>query len=298
MKFLFIEKYSNQHCIQKMAGVLSITRSGYYSWKKRGLSNRKYEDLYLIDEIKRFQEDSKHSLGSKKITKLIKQKDEMPLGHNRIARLMKENDLNAKKTKRAWKPKEEKDLKARAKNLLNRDFNVGQINRVWTTDITYVRTLNNWTYLCAVMDIGNREIIGWEYSKYMDAGIATRALENAHLKRNYPEGVMIHSDRGTQFCSKEYKKLLKKRKMIQSLSRRGNCWDNACIESFFSSLKKEWLYPDVLKGITETRNNIFEYIEIYYNRKRPHWTLGCLSPIQYLEPVPFRAIFENKILSK
>ena len=265
MKFQFIDKYSNQHCIQKMARTLSVTRSGYYKWKDRGLSKRKYEDLYLVDEIRKYQKDSKYSLGSKKITKIIKENDKMPLGHNRIARLMKENDLNTKKKKKAWKPKEEKDLKAITKNLLNRDFNVGQINKVWTTDITYVRTINS-----------------WEYSRYMDTGIATRALENAHLKRNYPEGVMIHSDRGTQFCSKEYRELIKKRKMIQSLSRKGNCWDNACIESFFSSLKKEWLYPDVLKGIAETRNDIFEYIEIFYNRKRPHWTLGYLSPIQYL----------------
>lgn len=283
MKFKFIDKYSTQHCIQKMARVFSVSRSGYYAWKNRGLSKRKQEDLHLISEIEKQQEDSKYSLGSKKITKIIKERDEISLGHNRIARLMRENDLNARKKKSAWKPKEEKDLSDTTENLLNRDFTVGQINKAWVTDITYVRTVNSWTYLCAVMDIGNREIIGWEYSRNMDAGIAVHALENALLKRNYPEGVIIHSDRGTQFCSKEYRELIEDAKMIQSLSRKGNCWDNACIESFFSSLKTEWLYPDVLKGITETRNMIFEYIEIFYNRKRPHWTLGYLSPMQYLE---------------
>jgi len=281
MKYRFMEKYSKKHCISKMAKVLKVNRSGYYKWLSGVESERKKDNINLIELIKNYQEEFKFSYGSIRMTEQIRKADKMAIGHNRIARLMKENDLNAKRKRKWRKPKEEKNLKIVIPNVLDREFNVTEPNKVWVSDISYIRTKNGWNYLCVVMDLFSRKIIGWAIASRMDVKLVNVAFYMALFNRKMPKKVLFHTDRGSQYCSNDFQDELEKHKFIQSLSRRGNCWDNACIESFFKSLKYEYLYPLGLKSIPETRDLIFEYIEVFYNRKRLHTTLGYMSPEEY-----------------
>jgi len=281
MKYNFMKEQSQNHRISKMARVLKISRSGYYKWLDNPNSNRELEDELLAQKIKIYQEELKYSYGSKRLTIHIKKVEKIALGHNRVAKLMRENNLGAKRKRRWRKPKEEKDLKSTIPNKLNRKFDVSEPDKVWVSDISYIRTSSGWKYLCAIMDLYSRKIIGWSFAHRMDMPLVLNAFQAAIINRNNPKKVMFHTDRGSQYCSNEFKKVLKKNDFIQSMSRRGNCWDNACIESFFKSLKYEYLYPIGIMNTQETKLNLFEYIEIFYNRKRIHTSLGNRSPEEY-----------------
>ena len=272
---------SKKHCITKMAQLLNVSRSGFYIWLNTPKSETELNNELLILKVKTYQEEFKYSYGSKRLTNHIKKEENISLGHNRVAKLMKINNLGSKRKRKWKKPKEEKDLKSTIPNLLNRNFNVSEPDKVWVSDISYIRTNSGWKYLCAIMDLFSRKIIGWSFAGKMDISLVLNAFPAALTNRRNPEGVMFHTDRGTQYCSIEFKKVLKQNKFIQSMSRRGNCWDNACIESFFKSLKYEYIYPYGIKGTEETRLNLFEYIEIFYNRKRIHTYLGNKSPAEY-----------------
>jgi putative transposase len=281
MKYKFIENQSQKHCISKMARVLKVSRSGYYSWLLEPKSENEINNDKLVIKIKEYQKQLKYSYGSKRLTSHIKKEENISLGHNRVAKLMKKYNLGAKRKRKWKKPKEEKNLKETIPNLLNRNFQVNKPDKVWVSDITYIRTNSGWKYLCAIMDLFSRKIIGWSFAGLMDISLVLNAFSMALSNRGNPKGVMFHSDRGSQYCSMEFKNVLGKNKFIQSMSRRGNCWDNACIESFFKSLKYEYIYPFGILSIYETRINIFEYIEIFYNRKRIHTSLGNKSPEEY-----------------
>jgi len=276
-----MKEQSQNHRISKMARVLKISRSGYYKWLDNPNSNRELEDELLAQKIKIYQEELKYSYGSKRLTLHIKNVEKIALGHNRVAKLMRENNLGAKRKRRWRKPKEEKDLKSTIPNLLDRKFDVSEPDKVWVSDISYIRTSSGWKYLCAIMDLYSRKIIGWSFGHRMDMPLVLNAFQAAIINRKNPKKVMFHTDRGSQYCSNEFKKILKKNDFIQSMSRRGNCWDNACIESFFKSLKYEYLYPIGIMNTQETKLNLFEYIEIFYNRKRIHTSLGNRSPEEY-----------------
>lgn len=281
MKYRFMKKYSKEHCISKMANVLKINRSGYYRWFDSIESERARDNASLIELIKKYQDEFRYSYGSKRMAEHIRKEDKMAVGHNRIAKLMKKNNLNAKRKRKCRKPKEEKNLKIIIPNILDREFYVLEPNKVWVSDISYIRTQNGWNYLCVVMDLYSRKIIGWAIASRMDVELVNAAFYMALFNRKMPKKVLFHTDRGSQYCSNEFQAELKKHKFIQSLSRRGNCWDNACIESFFKSLKYEFLYPSGVKSISETRELIFEYIEVFYNRRRLHSTLDYMSPVEY-----------------
>ncbi|MCP3921063.1 MAG: IS3 family transposase [Desulfobacterales bacterium] len=281
MKYKFMQRESQNHCISKMAEVLKISCSGYYSWLKNGPSKRNKDNNQLFIKIMKYEKELNFTYGSKRLTKYIKQVERIPLGHNRVAKVMKENDIKILRSKKWRKPKESKDLKADIPNLLNREFSVEEPNKVWVSDITYVETIYGWNYLCAIMDLHSRKIVGWHFSNTMDVKLVSKAFENALINRKYPKGVMFHSDRGSQYSSNNFKSLLVKNECTQSMSRRGNCWDNACIESFFKSLKYECLHRFKLLRPDEVRMKIFEYIEAFYNRKRLHSTLGYVSPDDY-----------------
>lgn len=278
---MYMKEYGDTHCKSKMAELFDISRSGYYSFRDRPLSDLECENLMLKKKIKEIQKLSKFSIGAKPMTILLKNELGIPLGHDRVRKIMKKHDLQASKAKKAWKPKEEKDLENPAPNLLDRDFSTGELDSAWVADTSYIQTTRGWHYLCPVMDLGNREIIGWDFSKSPDTEAAARALNNAMLMRNNPEGVIFHTDRGSQFCAKEFQKKLLSNSFIISLSRRGNCWDNACIESFFRGLKHDWLYKYPVQTPEKTRELIFEYIEIIYNRLKPHGSLNMQSPVDF-----------------
>ena len=281
MKYIFMKEQSQNHSISKMARVLKTSRSGYYQWLIAPISNRGQDNELLTQKIKMYQKELKYSYGSKRLTIHIKNVEKIVLGHNRVAKLMRENNLGAKRKRRWRKPKEEKDLQSTIPNILDRNFDVSEPDKVWVSDISYIRTSSGWKYLCAIMDLYSRKIIGWSFAHRMDMPLVMNAFQEAIINRNNPKGVMFHTDRGSQYCSNEFKKVLKKNKFIQSMSRKGNCWDNACIESFFKSLKYEYLYPIGIMSTQETKLNLFEYIEIFYNRKRIHTSLGNRSPEEY-----------------
>ncbi len=282
MKFQFMKKHSSAHCIKTMAKVLEVSRSGYYAWLNRPISNRSLENESLLVLIKDIWERTNKSYGSIRIAREIKKSGFESPGHNRIARIMRRNDIRAIRTKKWKTPKEEKNLTIEIANVLDRKFRVDEPNKVWVSDITYIRTTSGWYYHCAIMDLFNREIIGRSFGNKMDVDFVLEAFSHALENRGNPRGVLFHTDRGSQYCSNIFRKVLALHGFQQSLSRRGNCWDNACIESFFKSLKYEWLYPAGKCSPKEMELLIFEYIEGFYNRTRLHSALGYISPVDYM----------------
>lgn len=270
-----------------MARYFNVSRSGYYFTINTTFSKRKEQEEMLIDNIRTLQKEHKNCLTAKPMTIKLKRKLQIPIGHNRIRRIMKENGLEAERKIKKYRQTEPKTLDMPYINLLNRRFTPGLLDYAWCADTTYIETTEGWNYLCAILEIGNKEIIGWSFSDRIDTDAALCALNNALVTRNYPENVIFHTDRGSQFCSERFQNELEDNKFLISLSRKGNCWDNACIESFFKTLKYEWLYRFPVCSPEETRRLLFEFIEMYYNTIRPHSSLGYLSPREYINSENF-----------
>ncbi len=233
--------------------------------------------------MKKVFRESKQSYGSPRMTSELRGQG-LSVSRPRVARLMKEAGLKVK-SKRRFVPATTDSNHGFyiCDNLLDRDFKVGQINRAWVSDITYIHTLQGWIYLTTVMDLGDRRVIGWATSEDMSAKNTTvAALKMATANRKPAKRTIFHSDRGVQYACREFRKELKKQKMTrQSMSRKGNCWDNAVAESFFKSAKKEWLYRHTFETRNQAQRAVFEYIEIWYNNKRRHSALGMRSPKQF-----------------
>jgi putative transposase len=280
MIYMFIEKYKPEFEVRRMCSVLGVTESAYYAWKKRPESGRSIKNKELLLKIKEIHEKSKKIYGSPRIAVELR-KDGVKYGQKRVARLMKENGIAArmkKKFKVSHKTAQEEEVE---KNILDRNFKPEKPNKVWVSDITYIATRYGWLYLCVIIDLYSRKVVGWSMSGKMDTGLVIRALEMACLNRNPGKGLIFHSDRGVQYASTDFKKTLKLKGFIQSMSRKGNCWDNACAESFFHSLKTEELYFYSFGSLEEARRLVFQYIEIFYNRKRLHSYLGYKNPDEF-----------------
>jgi transposase InsO family protein len=205
-----------------------------------------------------------------------------------VERLMRENGIRAKSKKRFKVTTDSKHSLPIANNILNRDFCVGRVNKAWCADITYLWTDEGWPYLAGVIDIGTRKLIGWSMGEKMKKGLVLSALEMAVKQQNPPQGLKHHSDRGSQYASKAYRRRLRRYGIKASMSRKGNCWDNAVMESFFHTLKVEHVYHQHFKTRAETISSVFEWIEVFYNRQRIHSSLGFFSP----------ACYEQKLLMK
>lgn len=253
---MFIEMYKNEFEIRRMCSVLGVKESAYYAWRRRPECKRIKDDRELLIKIKDIHEDSKKIYGSPRITAELRKKGER-YGQKRVARLMKENGIVARMKKkfrifnRAVKEEEAK------KNILNRNFKSERPNQVWVSDITYIASRYGWLFLCVIIDLYSRMVVGWSMFDRIDTGLVMRALEMACFNRNPDKGLIFHSDRGIQYSSKEIKKELKAKGFIQSMSRKGNCWDNACVESFFHSLKTEGLYFHTLDSIGKAKSIVF-----------------------------------------
>ena len=200
---------------------------------------------------------------------------------NRVARLMKENAIRSKRVKKFKATTNSKHNLPVAENLLNQNFKSQNPNEVWVADITYVPTDEGWLYLASIMDLFNRKVVGWAMSATMTKDLVIAALKQAILRYKPAAGLIHHSDRGSQYASNEYQKLLKNNGFRTSMSRKGNCFDNACAESFFGSIKSELIYLNHYKTRKDASSSIFEYIEVFYNRIRLHSSLGYKSPVQY-----------------
>lgn len=256
------------------------SRSGYYAWRRRLESPRQREDRQLVAEIKTLHKKSKKTYGSPRIHAELRSKG-VRCGEKRVSRLMRENGIRAKQTPRFRVTTQSKHSYPAAENILSRSFQVAKPNGCWVSDMTYVRTGEGWLYLAAVMDLFHRQIVGWCMSASLEKSITLNALQMAIDRRNPPPGLLHHSDRGVQYACEDYQSLLKSNAMICSMSRKGNCWDNAPMESFFHTLKVELIRHHRYETREEARRDIFEYVEIFYNRQRLHSSLGYLSPVDY-----------------
>ena len=265
-----------------MCKLLDISRSGYYAWKKRVTCKTKKETQGIIKVAQKSFEESRGMCGLDKM--LMDVREVYPkCSRKRLYNIQKEYKLYSKR-KRKFKATTNSNHKLPvAENLLNQNFNVDKPAAVWVTDISYIGTNEGWLYLATVKDIFTKEIVGWATADNMKTELCIKALNNAVMRHRPPEGLIHHSDRGVQYCSYSYQTLLKKHKMLCSMSRKGNCYDNACAETFFSTIKCEMLYHNRYATREEARRDIFWYIEVFYNRKRRHQALGYLTPAKFKE---------------
>ena len=260
--------------------MMEVSRSGFYAWIERPESNRSSQNKELLNLIREAYKLSRGTYGSPRITRVLR-KQGIACGTNRIARLMRENYIVAKTKRKYRATTNSKHNYPVAENLVQQNFTVSDPNQVWVTDITFIPTDEGWLYLAAIEDLFNRKIVGWAMDSTMTRQLTLAALRQAVQRYRPSAGLIHHSDRGSQYASHDYQQALKDNEMIASMSRKGNCYDNACIESFFGTLKRELIYGNRFRTRAQARQEIFEYIEVFYNRIRLHSTLGYMSPVEF-----------------
>ena len=265
-----------------MCETLKVSRSRYYAWHKNPLSKRAVENAILTKEVEAEFVEGRQNYGARCIQNRLIQRG-VAISRKRVAKLMKKAGL-APKTKRKFKVTTESNHKLYiAPNLLQRQFYVAKPNRVWAGDITYIPTRNGWLYLATVRDLYSRKIVGWSMGTSMTATLVKDAMLMALWRRKPGKGLIWHTDRGSQYCSKSHRSILKDHGILQSVSRKGNCWDNATSESFFSTLKKELVEMTDFTDQKQAASAIFEYIEVFYNKIRAHSTNGYRAPAELEE---------------
>jgi len=263
-----------------MCAVVGVSSSGYYAWQKRGESLRWLSNCALLTKVKLAHERSRRTYGSPRITAALKTQGEY-CSEKRIARLMQQHGIRAKTSKKFRVTTHSRHHYPVLPNVLNRQFAVSAANRVWVSDITYLWTQEGWLYLAGVLDLYSRQIVGWALGERIDGRLAMTALQQALGRRRPQPGLVHHSDRGVQYAATPYQQLLRDRQVIGSMSRKGNCWDNAVMESFFATLKRELTACEPFVTREEAKAKVFEYIEVFYNRCRRHSTLGYVSPVEF-----------------
>lgn len=262
-----------------MCRVLKVNRSGFYAWKKNPLSKRAKENAQILTDIKQSYVESGGIYGSPRIHKDLKEAG-VACSENRVAKIMRNAQLKSARGYRKPRFKAGKPTIA-APNRLEQCFNVDEADTVWVTDITYIRTYEGWLYLAVVIDLYSRAVVGWSMKSTMATEIVLDALLMAVWRRHPKHPIIIHSDQGSQFGSDDFARWCKEHQLIPSMSRRGNCYDNAVAESFFSNLKKERVRRKIYATREEARSDIFDYIEVFYNRKRRHSHLNQMSPLAF-----------------
>ena len=278
MKFAFIDAEKMNHSLEFLCLVLDVCKSGFHAWKKRPPSPRKVEDEEIKSTMRKIHKGPRKAYGSPRMCEELRQKYDIHISRRRTARLMKEEGLHGTPKKRFVNTTLSNHDYAIAPNLLAREFDVLQPNQVWAGDITYIPTAEGYCYLAVVLDLFSRRVVGWAMADHMRAELVCDALQQALDERDAP--TIFHSDQGSQYASYEFQRLLAKYGIRSSMSRRGNCWDNAPVESFFRSLKHEGL-GDFYRDLAEAKLDVFAYIEAFYNTERLHSTLGYTSPNNY-----------------
>lgn len=263
-----------------MCRELNVSRGGYYAWLHRSESARNRVNRLLVSEIRVVHERFRRVYGSPRITAELRDRG-VVCSENRVARLMRGAGIRAKTVKRFRVTTDSSHTYPVAPNLLDRQFTVERPNAVWASDITYIWTSQGFIYLSVVLDLCSRRVVGWAMSDRVDGQLTLAALHQALHRRRLVDQPLHHSDRGVQYAAGNYRKLLIDNAITCSMSRRGNCWDNAVVESFFATLKKELVRDERFQTKTEAKAKIFEYIEVFYNRVRRHSTLGQVSPAQF-----------------
>ena len=263
-----------------MCRTLSVSRSGFYRWCNRRPSPRDRENDQLVMQIRQIHRELDRIYGSPRMTRALRQRG-FQCNHKRVERLMRVNGIRSKRKRKFKVTTHSKHKRAVAANLIQRDFTASKPNRLWTSDITYIRTQEGWLYLAVFLDVCSRRIVGWSMSHRINDGLVVNAFKQAKLQRQPLPGLIVHSDRGSQYCSRSFKELLDSNRYRQSMSSTGNCYDNAITESFFATLKTELIHEKRYRTRNEARRDIFKYIEIIYNRNRIHSALGDFSPNQF-----------------
>jgi putative transposase len=280
LRFGFIRTEKATYPVRMLCRILAVSSAGFYAWCRRGLSLRAQEDLALKVEIRAAHAGSGKRYGSPRIHADLKA-DDRRVGRKRVARLMREEGIEGQRKRRFRVTTDSKHSHPVAPNELHRNFTTPAPNKVWVSDITYIWTREGWMYLAAILDLFSRRVVGWSMDSCMDRGLAMDALGMA-LRTRCPEaGLLHHSDRGVQYASTDYQDQLRKHAIICSMSRKGDCWDNAVAESFFSTLKAELVHRTDYVSRSQARASVFEYIEAYYNGRRRHSALGYMSPVEH-----------------
>ena len=280
MKYWFMDQHRSWHGVQRMCRVIGASRSGYYRWKRQPQSKRQKDNEKILMEIKESHKNSRRAYGSPRITKDLQARG-TKCGENRVARLMKIHGIAGKAKKKFKATTNSKHNLPVAENLLSQNFVAEKPNTVWASDITYIPTLEGWLYLVVILDLYSRQVVGWAMSDRLTADFVVKALYQAIGRRSPSLRCIFHSDRGVQYASADFRNVLNAYGFIQSMSRKGNCYDNAVAESFFHTLKTEHVYDYRYETRTEAIQSVFEYIEMFYNRQRRHSALGYRSPVSF-----------------
>ena len=278
MKYKFMEEHRNIYRAKSMCEILKVSRSGYYAWRTRQPSRRKKANEELLKRIREIHTQSRKLYGSPRITAELNEEG-VRCGKNRVARIMKAHSIRADVKKRRFRrTTDSRHEYALAANML---IDRSQTEKVWASDITFVPTSEGWLYVAAVMNVKSRKIIGLSMSKRLSQELTSTAFKDAVGRQKPSDGFIHHSDRGRQYASYAYQELLGEYGMIPSMSRSGNCYDNAYVESFFGTLKTELVHGERYRSRLEARLSIFEYVRVFYNRQRRHSALGYRSPEAY-----------------
>jgi transposase InsO family protein len=280
VKYAFIQRHAERFRIVRQCAALGVSRSGYYEWRGRGQSRRAADDERLLREIRVVHARSREAYGALKTWKALSAAG-IVCGKHRIARLRRGAGIEARRKRRFRVTIEHRQGAVPAPNLLARRFHVGAPDRVWVGDITFVPTRAGWLYLAVLLDLHSRKVVGWAMDARMTQGLVASALEMAVEHRRPGAGLLHHTDQGGQYTARQYRERLAHLGFTASMSRKGNCWDNAVAESFFSNLKNELTHHRDFHTREQARSEIFDYIEIFYNRKRAHATLQYMSPVDY-----------------
>jgi len=288
VKFAFIEAEKANFPIRFMCRMLRVSRSGFYAWLTRPESARSKEDRRLTVEIRAAFKRGREVYGSPRVHGELQANGER-VGQKRVARLMRQDGLVAKQSRRYRCTTQSSETMPAAPNLIGRKFQPSGSDEVWVADITCIPTVSGWAYLAVVMDLYSRAVVGWSVRSRITDDLTLEALTAALTHRQPSEGVIHHSDRGRQYASNEYRALLKEHGLQQSMSRKGDCYDNAAMESFFHTLKMERVHHRIYRTSDEVRRDLFDYIEVFYNRQRRHSSLGYTSPMDFERQEHLRA---------
>jgi transposase InsO family protein len=257
-----------------------VSESGYYRFRKNPLSNRAKENEVLLEKVKEIHKRSRMNYGCPKVYQALRRAGEV-VNYKRVERLMRENKIRAKRARKFRATTTSKHSMPVADNILERNFDVSKPDEVWTSDITYIWTNEGWLYLVVFLDLYSRMVVGWAVSESLTAGFVERAFLIAQQRRGEMVSPLVHSDRGSQYASSDFREKLLAWNCQQSMSRKGDCWDNAVSESFFSVLKAELVHHERFETRQEAKDKLFDYIEVFYNRTRIHSATEYLSPMEY-----------------
>lgn len=279
MKYQVIQRYRNRYSIRMMCRVLGVSRSGYYDWRSRPESERARRHQALTEKIRHFHQASRKTYGSPRIhTDLVESGERV--GENTVALLMQRANI-VPKTVRQFRVTTDSRKTVPAPNLLRQQFTATRSNERWVSDITFIPTRSGWLYLAVMIDLYSRAVIGWAMDKRMKSALVTEALKMALMRRKVRSSLLLHSDQGAQYASSDYRAMLLENGIECSMSRKGNCWDNAVAESFFHTLKTELVDCEDYRTREEAKASIFEYIEVFYNRQRRHSHIGNKAPLVF-----------------